>query len=145
MRSSVRWTMGFVAGTFCAASGSASTSVAGATSDRADRGFNGMPNANLMTGRTDVSARRRELGGIGRQGGVHAAIQRRREPTGDRTGLAVADRTAVELHDRRHVAGGPGDEELLQPTDLLLEDRRFAHRDAFLHGELEDDVSRDSR
>src|SRR4029079_8611657 len=60
----------------------------------------------------------------------------------DATRLARSDGSGVELDDRRDIGGRSRDEQLIETTDLLLENRRLAHGDALFDCKLEDDVSR---
>src|SRR5512138_262262 len=79
-----------------------------------------------------------------RGGGVELPVERGGELPRYAARLPGADRTSVELDDRGDVARGAGDEQLVEPADLLLEDRRLAYGHALLDRQLEHDVARDA-
>src|SRR5690606_22396331 len=76
--------------------------------------------------------------------GAHALHERLEEPGGDRPDGAVTEGSAVEAGDRLHVGGGAGEEELLEPAELVGEDGVLAVADPKLTGEAEHHVARDA-
>src|SRR6185503_18076451 len=85
------------------------------------------------------------LGVRGRCARVQLAIERGGELLRYAAWRSRSHWPAIELHDRRDVAGGAGDEQLVETADLLLQDGRLAHVHAFLDRELEHDVAGDAR
>src|SRR5687768_16145117 len=93
---------------------------------------------------TNESACAGELAALGRSSGVQLSIERGSELPGDRTRFSGSNRTTVQLDDGRDVARRAGHEQLVEATDLRLQDRCLADVEALLDRELEHDVARDA-